>query len=152
MHMQIKGWTQFIRLVRWSVVFYHVEGLWLYLLLKSDVKLKEGGPCGKIMLITGQCVNSIHLLREDLWFFYVKKRDYSSHSRIQSPIKQLEKLGLFTAELFLLGFLFKVPGGREALNGRKQAETEEASTAEVQPKNRPEIFLSSESESVVEDT
>ncbi|WP_306009995.1 hypothetical protein [Bacillus sp. MMSF_3328] len=141
MHMQIKGWTQFKSLVRWSVVLHHVEGLWLYLLLKSDAKLKEGVPCGKIMLITGQCVNSIHLLREGIWFFYVKKRDYNSHSQIQRSIKRLKKLGLKTAELFPHGFLFTVFGVGKYKNGRKLAEMEEASAAEVQPKTDQNFFF-----------
>lgn len=115
MHMQIKGWTQFKSLVRWSVVLHHVEGLWLYLLLKSDAMVKDRVSCGKIMLITGQCINSIHLLREDLWFFYVKKRDYKSHSRIKSSIKQLEKLGLIRAELFSHGILFTVFGTEKSI-------------------------------------
>lgn len=108
--MQIKGWTQFKSLVRWSVVLHHVEGLWLYLLLKSDAMLKGGMTCGGNMLKSEQYVRFIHLLREDLWFFYVKKRNYNSHSRIQSSIKQLEKLSLIMAELFSHGILFTVFG------------------------------------------
>jgi hypothetical protein len=78
MHMQIKGWTQFKSLVRWSVVYHHVEGLCLYMLLRSDAMLKEGVACGGIMLNSEQFVRSIQLLREDLWFFYVKKMDLYS--------------------------------------------------------------------------
>jgi hypothetical protein len=114
MHMQVKRWTQFKSLIRWSVGFHHVEILWLYLLLKSDAMVKDRVSCGKIMLITGQCINSIHLLREDLWFFYVKKRDYTSHSRIQSSIKQLERLGLIMAELFSHGILFTFFGVKKS--------------------------------------
>ncbi len=50
MHMQIKGWTQFKSLVRWSVVFHHLEGLCLFLLLKSDAMLKDEVPCGGTIL------------------------------------------------------------------------------------------------------
>lgn len=126
MHMQIKGWTQFKSLVRWSVVFHHVEGLWLYLLLKSDAMLKEEVPCGGIMLNSKQFVRSIQLMRENLRFFYMKKMDLFIHARFQHSIKLRKKLGQFTAELFPHVFFFTVLNVRESLNGRMQAETEEA--------------------------
>ncbi|MDW2876815.1 MULTISPECIES: hypothetical protein [Bacillaceae] len=110
MHMQIKGWTQFKSLVRWSVVFHHLEGLCLFLLLKSDAMLKDEVPCGGTILNLEQYVCSTHLLREDLWFYNLKKRDFYSDSRIQRPIKRLEKLGLIMAELFSHGILFTVFG------------------------------------------
>lgn len=49
MQRMMIGWTQFKNLFRWSVVFHHVEGLWLYLLLKSDAMLKDGVHCEGII-------------------------------------------------------------------------------------------------------
>lgn len=152
MHMQIKGWTQFKSLVRWSVLYHHVVVLWLYMLLRSDAMLKEGVACGGIMLNSKQFVRSIQLLREDLWFFYMKRMDLYSHARIQLSIKLRKKLGLFTAELFPHGFLFTVPGVGKYENDRKQAETEEASTAWLQSKNRQNSFLLTACESVMKDS
>ncbi|MGD6842153.1 hypothetical protein ACQCVH_06470 [Bacillus infantis] len=103
--------------------------------------LKEGVACGGIMLNSKQFVRSIQLLREDLWLFYMKKMDLYIHARIQLSIKLRKKLGLFTAELFPHVFLFTVPGIWEYLNGRNQAEMEEASTAGLQFKNRQNSFF-----------
>jgi hypothetical protein len=100
MHKQIKGWTQFKSLVRWSVVYHHVVVLWLCMLLRSDAMLKEVVACRGIMLNSEQYVRFIHLLRADLWFYYLKKKAFYSHSRIQRSIKRLKKLGQITAELF----------------------------------------------------
>ncbi|AGX04000.1 hypothetical protein B14911_09647 [Bacillus sp. NRRL B-14911] len=141
MHMQIKGWTQFRSLVRWSVVFHHVEGLWFYLLLKYGAMLKDGVPCEGIMLNSGQYVRFIYLLRKDLWSYNLKKRDLYSHSQIQSSIMLLKKLSLITAELFSHDFLFPVPGVGKYENNRKLAEMEEASAAEVQPKTDQNLFF-----------
>ncbi|MGD6854212.1 hypothetical protein [Bacillus infantis] len=77
--------------------------------------LKEGVACGGIMLNTKQFIRSIPLLREDLWFFYMKKMNVYIHARIQLSIKLRKKLGLFTAELFPHGFLFTSPGVEESL-------------------------------------
>ncbi len=152
MHMQIKGWTQFKSLVRWSVVNHHMVVLWLYMLLRSGAMLKEGVACGGIMLNTKQFICSIPLLREDLWFFYMKKMNLYIHARIQLSIKLRKKLGLYTAELFPHVFLFTVPGVRESLNGRNQAEIEEASTAGLQSKSRQNSFLLTACESVMKDS
>ncbi|TYS51197.1 hypothetical protein [Bacillus infantis] len=166
MQMQMNGWTQFERQVRWSEVFHHVEDLRLYLLLKSDAMVKDEVPCGELVLNAGQYVRSITLLREDLWFYNVKKKDFYSHSRIQRSIKRLEKLGLITAERFPHGFLFTVLGveepadGRELAemdveepaDGRELAEVEAKNTAEVQAENGQDPFLPPARESDVEDS
>lgn len=133
-------------------MYHHVVVLWLYMLLRSDGMLKEGVACGGIMLNTKQFIRSIPLLREDLWFFYMKKMNVYIHARIQHSIKLRKKLGLFTAELFPHVFLFTVPGVRESLNGRKQAETEEASTAGLQSKNRQNPLFLTARESVMKDS
>ncbi|MCK6207688.1 hypothetical protein KZX50_19795 [Bacillus infantis] len=152
MQMQMNGWTQFERQVRWSEVFHHVEDLRLYLLLKSDAMVKDEVPCGELVLNAGQYVRSITLLREDLWFYNVKKKDFYSHSRIQRSIKRLEKLGLITAERFPHGFLFTVLGVEEPADGRELAEVEAKNTAEVQAENGQEPFLPPARESDVEDS
>lgn len=139
--MQIKGWTQFKSLVRWSVVYHHVVVLWLYMLLRSDAMLKEGVACEGIMLNSKQFVRSIQLLRGGPVFFYMKKMELYIHAQIQLSIKLRKKLGLYTAELFPHGYLFTVFGVGKYKNGRKLAEMEEASTAKVKPKNRPEFFF-----------
>lgn len=106
MQMLMNGWTHSERQVRWNEVFHHVVVLWLNLLLISNAMVKEGVPCVGIMLTMRQYVYFIYLLRKNIWFFNVKKRDLYSLSQIQRLIKQLEKLGLITAELFPYGFLF----------------------------------------------
>ncbi|MGD6901375.1 hypothetical protein [Bacillus infantis] len=127
MHMQIKGWTQFKSLVRWSVLYHHVVVLWLYMLLRSDAMLKEGVACGGIMLNSKQFVRSIQLLREDLRFFYMKKMDLYIHAHA------VEKARSVYSGAFSAWFNFCVPWcGGVFVFGRKQAETEEASTAGVQ--------------------
>ncbi|MGD6856394.1 hypothetical protein ACQCVO_15070 [Bacillus infantis] len=152
MQMQMNGWTQFERQVRWSEVFHHVEDLRLYLLLKSDAMVKDEVPCGELVLNAGQYVRSITLLREDLWFYNVKKKDFYSHSRIQRSIKRLEKLGLITAERFPHGFLFTVLGVEEPADGRELSEMEAKNTAEVQAENGQDPFLPPARESDVEDS
>lgn len=154
--MQLNGWIQFERQVRWSDVFYHVEDLWLYLLLKIVLLVKDVVPFAGILLNMGQYVRAIHLLWEGLCFSNVKKRDFYSHSRIQRlvkrPEKRLEKLCLIKAERFSHGFLFTVSGMEESANGRKLAEMEEASTVKEQSKNRKNLFYLTASESVVDDS
>ncbi|WP_336990250.1 hypothetical protein [Bacillus infantis] len=152
MRIQMNGLNQVERQVQWSEMFYYVEGLLLYLLLKSAAMLKDVVPFGEIVLNMGQYVRSIHLLRRGLWFYYLKKRDLKSYSWIQHLIKRLEKLGLITAERLLHGFLFTVSGMEESANGRKLAEMEEASTVKEQSKNRKNLFFLTASESVVEDS
>jgi hypothetical protein len=137
MQIQMNGRNPFKRLVRWSDVFLHVQGLRFYLLLKSVAMVKDGVQFREIMLTKEQYVRSIHLLRANLWLYNVKKMDLYIHFRIQRTIKLLEKLGLKTAERFPHGFLFTIL----AVNGRKQAEINEASTAEEQLKNRHHPFF-----------
>lgn len=48
---------------------------------------------------------------------------------------------MFTSELFSHGFLLTVFGVGKYENGRKLAEIEEASTAEVQPKTDQNLFF-----------
>lgn len=139
--MQLNGWIQFERQVQWSDVFHYVEDLRLYLLLKIVEIVKDGVPFKEIMLNLGQYVRTINLLCEGLWFFNMKKRNFYSHYRTHSSIKRLEKLGLITAELLPHGFLFTMAGKEESANGRKLAETEEASTAKEQSKNRQYLFF-----------
>lgn len=152
MRIVMNGRNQVERQVRWSDVFDFVEGLLLYLLLKSAAMLKDVVRFGEIVLNMGQYVRSIHLLRRGLWFYYLKKRDLKSYSWIHHLIKRLEKLGLIKAELFSHGFLFTVSGMEESANARKLAETEEASTSKEQYKNRQNHFLLTTSESDVEDS
>ncbi|RYI28762.1 hypothetical protein EVU96_12570 [Bacillus infantis] len=140
MRIVMNGRNQVERQVRWSDVFDFVEGLLLYLLLKSAAMLKDVVRFGEIVLNMGQYVRSIHLLRRGLWFYYLKKRDLKNYS-IQHLIKRLEKLGLITAERLLHGFLFTVSGMEESANGRKLAEMEEASTVKEQSKNRKNLFF-----------
>jgi hypothetical protein len=144
MQMLMNGWTYSERRVWWNEVFHYVMVLWLYLLLINNAMVKEGVPCVGIMLIMRQYVYLIYLLRENIWFFNMKNRDLYSLSKIQRLMKRLEKLGLITAELFPYVFLFTW--------GREQAETDEASTAGVQSKNRQNSFLLTASEAVVEDS
>lgn len=131
MRIVINGLNQVERQVQWSDTFHYVEGLLLYLLLKSAAILKDLVRFGEIVLNMGQYVRSIHLLRRGLWFYYLKKRDLKSYSWIQHLIKRLEKLGLIKTERLSHGFLFTVSGMEESANGRKLAETEE----QVQPRN-----------------
>jgi hypothetical protein len=134
MLIQMNGWNQVERQVRWSGVFDYVESLLLYLLLNSAAMLKDVVPFGEIVLNLGQYVRSIHLLRKGLWFYYLKKRDLKSYSWIQHLIKRQEKLGLITAERLPYVFLFSMSGVEESGNARMLAETEEASTAKEQSK------------------
>ncbi|MGD6900468.1 hypothetical protein [Bacillus infantis] len=141
MRIVMNGQNQVERQVRWRDEFDYVEGLLLYLLLKSAAMLKDVVPFGEIVLNLGQYVRSIHLLRKGLWFYYLKKRDFKSYSWIQHLIKRLEKLGLITAERLSHGFLFTVSGMEESAIGRKLAEMEEASTVKEQSKNRQNLFF-----------
>ncbi|MEN8701886.1 hypothetical protein [Bacillus infantis] len=54
MRIQMNGRNQVERQVRWSDVFDYVEGLLLYLLLKSAAMLKDVMPFGEIVLNMGQ--------------------------------------------------------------------------------------------------
>ncbi|MCA1040858.1 hypothetical protein LCM00_15185 [Bacillus infantis] len=152
MRMQMNGRNQVERQVRWRDEFDYMEGLLLYLLLKSAAMLKDVVPFGEIVLNMRQYVRSIHLLRRGLWFYYLKKRDLNSYSWIHHLIKRQEKLGLITAERLPCVFLFSMSGVEESGNTRMLAETEEASTAKEQSKNRQNLFLLTASEAVVEDS
>jgi hypothetical protein len=107
MLIQMNGWNQVERQVRWRDEFDYVEGLLLYLLLKSTAMLKDVVPFGEIVLNLGQYVRSIHLLRRGLWFYYLKKRDLNSYSWIQHLITRLEMLGRITAEHFRMVFCLR---------------------------------------------
>ncbi|MGD6876143.1 hypothetical protein [Bacillus infantis] len=138
MHMQIKGWTQFKSLVGCRVVYHHVVVLWLYMLLRNDAMLKEGVACGGIMLISKQFVRSIQLLREctDSAFDKATEKARSVYG------------GAVSAWFFIY-----VPRcGGVFVYGRKQVETEEASTAGLQSKNRQNSFLLTACESVMKDS
>jgi hypothetical protein len=152
MRIQMNGLNQVERQVQWSNMFHYLEGLLLYLLLKSAAMLKDVVPFGEIVLNMGQYVRSIHLLQRGLWFYYLKKRDLNSYSWIQHLIKRLEKLGRITAVRLPRVFLFTVSGVEESGNARMLAETEEASTAKEQSKNIQNLFLLTASEAVVEDS